>query len=71
MSLFTFEDICAGCKFAHWHSCPKCSGLPHFCHCEINAEYKIDFSSKGCKSSVKQFNKKRFTEEKTTEEESP
>lgn len=50
MSLFTYEEICEGCKFANWHICPYCYYTePKFCHCEIHAESNLSHISKTCK----------------------
>jgi hypothetical protein len=50
MSLYSFEEICEGCLYAHWHiACSDCyESSPRFCHCELHAEEEVNHMCNGC-----------------------
>jgi hypothetical protein len=51
MSLYTFKEVCEGCKHAHWHmKCLKCynSSDHDFCHCGIHSEDLVDLYAGEC-----------------------
>lgn len=60
MSLYSFEEICEGCRFAVFHKCEKCIQQKTFCHCSEGNHESVDHCEGTCKvySSCKRREKK-------------
>lgn len=48
MSLYSLEEICQSCIYAHWHHCKKCYSPPLFCHCDKHKEKEVSYSENCC-----------------------